>query len=70
MASWEDNLKAIYYDSKHPACFAGPQKLYKVVTDEGIFNIGIYTKSENYYTIRKHTVFINRSGAVSKTITS
>ena len=42
MTAWENYLKDIYYDPKHPASFAGPQKLYKVVKDEGKFNIGMY----------------------------
>jgi hypothetical protein len=42
MASWEDYLKTIYYNPKHPASFAGPQKLYKVVKNEGKFNIGMH----------------------------
>ena len=41
MSSWQDYLKKIYYDPKHPASFAGPQKIYKVIKDEGKFNIGI-----------------------------
>ena len=42
MAPWEDYLKAIYYDPQHPASFAGPQKLYKVVQGEGKYNIGMH----------------------------
>lgn len=42
MASWEDYLRKIYYDPSHPASFAGPQKLYKVVKYEGKFNIGMH----------------------------
>lgn len=42
MAPWEDYLKAIYYDPKHPGGFAGPQKLYKVVQSEGKFKIGMH----------------------------
>ena len=42
MAPWEDYLKTIYHDPKHPAGFAGPQKLYKVVKDEGTFDIGMH----------------------------
>ena len=42
MASWEEYLKTIYYDPKHPGAFAGPQKLYKVVKSEGKFNIGMH----------------------------
>ena len=42
MASWQEYLKKIYYDPKHPASFAGPQKVYKVIKDEGKFNIGMY----------------------------
>ena len=42
MASWQEYLKKIYYDPKHPASFAGPQKIYKVIKDEGKFNIGMY----------------------------
>lgn len=42
MANWENYLKDIYFDPKHPASFAGPQKLYKVVKNEGKFDIGMY----------------------------
>ena len=42
MSRWEDYLKTIYYDPKHPASFAGPQKLYKVVKEEGKYNIGMH----------------------------
>ena len=42
MARWEDYLKNIYYDPKHAASFAGPQKLYKVVKQEGKFVIGMH----------------------------
>ena len=31
---WEEYLNKIYYDPAHPACFAGPQKLQKVVHRE------------------------------------
>lgn len=37
-----DYLKKIYYDPSHPGSFAGPQKVYKVVKDEGKYNIGIH----------------------------
>ena len=42
MAPWEKYLKTIYYDPKHPASFAGPQKLYKVVKEEGKYDIGMH----------------------------
>jgi hypothetical protein len=42
MAPWEKYLKSIYFDPKHPAAFAGPQKLYKVVKNEGKFNMGMH----------------------------
>lgn len=42
MAPWKDYLKDIYYNPSHPASFSGPQKLYKVVKNEGKFNIGMY----------------------------
>lgn len=42
MAPWEDYLKTIYYDPAHPASFAGPQKLYKVVQREGQYKIGMH----------------------------
>ena len=32
-------MKQIYYNSTHPGAFAGPQKLYKIVKDENIYNI-------------------------------
>ncbi|MCG8048323.1 MAG: hypothetical protein N0E59_23375 [Candidatus Thiodiazotropha taylori] len=42
MTLWENYLTEIYYDPKHPGSFAGPQKLYRVVKNEGKFNIGMY----------------------------
>lgn len=42
MAPWEDYLKKIYFDPSHPASFAGPQKLYKVVQNEDKFKIGMH----------------------------
>ena len=42
MAPWEDYLKTIYYDPSHPESFAGPQKLYSLVRNEGKFVIGMY----------------------------
>jgi len=42
MAPWEDYLKKIYYDPKHPASFAGPQKLYRVVKEDGKYDIGMH----------------------------
>ena len=41
MDPWEDYLKTIYYDPKHPGAFSGPQKLYKVVKSEGKFDVGM-----------------------------
>ena len=42
MTPWQDYLKTIYYDPSHPASFAGPQKLYKVVQQEGRYKIGMH----------------------------
>ncbi|XP_060604913.1 uncharacterized protein LOC132757608 [Ruditapes philippinarum] len=42
MAPWEDYLKKIYFDPKHPASFSGPQKLYNAVKREGNYNIGMH----------------------------
>ncbi|XP_053374868.1 uncharacterized protein LOC128547146 [Mercenaria mercenaria] len=42
MTQWENYLKRIYFDPSHPASFSGPQKLYKVVKEEGKFNIGMH----------------------------
>ena len=42
MAPWEDYLKQIYFDPQHAASFAGPQKLYKVVQNEGKYKIGMH----------------------------
>lgn len=63
MAPWEDYLKRIYYDPKHPGAFAGPQKLYKVVKSEGKFNIGMHRirkflhNQESYNQIVRHYSF-------------
>ena len=37
MASWEQYLKKIYYDSSNPASFAGPDKIYRFVRKDGKF---------------------------------
>ena len=38
----EEYLYKIYYDPAHPASFAGPQKLQKVVQREGKYKIGLH----------------------------
>ena len=54
MASYEDYLKTIYYDPRHPAAYAGVEKLYKAVRKEGKFVLGRskirkwLLKQENY----------------------
>jgi hypothetical protein len=58
MAPWEDYLKSIYFDPKHPTAFAGPQKLCKVVTKEGTFNIEMhkirkYLHNQESYSLHK-----------------
>jgi hypothetical protein len=40
MTDWKNYLESIYYDVKHPASYAGPKKLYRVVKKEGKFDIG------------------------------
>ena len=40
MANWKQYLTSIYFDVKHPASYAGPEKLYKIVVKEGKFKIG------------------------------
>lgn len=42
MAPWENYLRKIYYDPKHPASFACPQKLHKVLKNEGKYDIGLH----------------------------
>ena len=42
MAPWEDYLKRIYYNPKHPGSYAGPKKLYEAVKTEGKFKIGLF----------------------------
>lgn len=40
--NWKEYLASIYFNPKHHACFAGPDKLYNVVKSEGQFKIGCY----------------------------
>jgi transposase InsO family protein len=42
MASWEQYLKKIYYNSSNPASFAGPDKLYRFVRNDGKFVLSKY----------------------------
>lgn len=40
MAAWKQYLNTIYFDTNHPASYAGASKLYTVVKQEGKFKIG------------------------------
>ena len=42
MASWEQYLKKIYYDQSNPASFAGSDKLYRFVREDGKFLLSKY----------------------------
>ena len=56
--SWEDYLRSIYFDPKHPASFAGPIKLYDVVKREGKYDIGLsrirsWLQNQEAYSLHK-----------------
>lgn len=38
--TWSNYLHTIWYDHKHLASYSGPDKLYKIVKEEGKFKIG------------------------------
>ena len=40
MSDWKQYLSSIYFDTTHPASYAGPSKLYNIVSKEGKFKIG------------------------------
>ena len=42
MYEWKKYLASIYFDPSHPGSYAGPEKLYKTVKEEGKFKIGQY----------------------------
>lgn len=68
MAPWEEYLKTIYYDPKHAASFAGPQKLHQVVQKDGKHKISLYQirkwlQSQETYSLQrgvKHNFKRNR----------
>jgi len=39
-SNYQEYFKRIWYDHKHPASYAGPDKLYRLVKKEGKFKIG------------------------------
>jgi hypothetical protein len=39
-SNYQEYLKRIWYDHKHPASYAGPDKLHRLVKTEGKFKIG------------------------------
>ena len=39
MSNWEKYLEKIYFNPEHPASFEGPLRLYKIVKQEGKYNI-------------------------------
>jgi hypothetical protein len=58
MAPWEAYLKSIYFDPNHSGAFAAPQKLNKVVKNEGKFNIrmhkiGEFLHNQESYSLHK-----------------
>lgn len=38
--SWSNYLHTIWYDTNHPASYSGPDKLYRIVKNQGHFKIG------------------------------
>ena len=40
MSDWKQYLSSLYYNSKHPASYSGPEKLYQYVKEEGQHRIG------------------------------
>ena len=46
MASWDQYLKKIYYNSSNPASFAGPDKVYKFVRKDGKLVLSLYNKKK------------------------
>ena len=59
MTPWQDYLKRIYFDPSHPASYAGPEKLYRVVKEEGKFKLGRYKirrwlQDQESFSLTKH----------------
>ena len=55
---WEKYLESVYFDPAHPGSFAGPDKLYRAVKREGIYNISRsqinkWLKGQDTYTLHK-----------------
>ena len=57
---WEEYLNKIYYDPAHPASFAGPQKLQRVIQREGkykyqigLHNIRKFLHKQDAYSLHK-----------------
>ena len=46
-SNYQEYLKRIWYDHKHPASYAGPDKLHRLVKTEGKFKIG-HTKIKQW----------------------
>ena len=68
---YEDYLKRIYYDPKHPAAYAGLDKLYRTVRKEGKFVLGRakirdwLLKQEDYAVHREDRTNIKRRRVVA-----
>jgi hypothetical protein len=46
-SNYQEYLKRIWYDHKHPASYAGPDELHRLVKTEGKFKIG-HTKIKQW----------------------
>ena len=41
MADWKDHLSTIYFEPRHPAAFAGPKKIHKILKNDG-YTVGVH----------------------------
>lgn len=58
MSTYQEYLTKIWYDAKHPAGFAGPEALYKVIQKENKFKIGKHRikrwlQNQDSYSVRR-----------------
>ena len=57
MAEWKERLEQIYFQPRHPAAFAGPKKLHKILKKEG-YTVGVHRirnwlQNQDAYSLQK-----------------
>ena len=61
MSNYKDYLHSIWYDTKNPVSYSGPDKLYQFVKSDGKFNVGLrrikqWLQDQDAYSLQRNVI--------------